>query len=135
VDGNGAAWSQQLDGRGRADRVEMPRAETRTPPPDRQQCEVEVRRQVTHRREQIGVAGEVDTGVRARDEVADRGGTGAEGLSGAVVDGRCRGQGDRPYAMRLARPEGDDIAETVPAYEFLAAIGHNDRDVAVEHRQ
>ncbi len=93
MDRYSATWLQQLDGLGGPSRVKMAGTEVWPPAPDGQQSEVELRRQITHGWEQVGVTGEVDGRVEARDQVTDRGGPGTEGLSHAVMYGGCRGQG------------------------------------------
>ena len=60
VDGDHEPGIEQQGGLGRPRRIEVAGPERRSPPPDRQQGEVDVGER-THAVEEVGVAGEVDT--------------------------------------------------------------------------
>src|SRR5262245_16154495 len=71
VDRHGDARTQQLERLRRTQRVQVPGRKPRAPAADRQQSDIEARRELAHPVEEIGVAREVDPGGAAY-EIAER---------------------------------------------------------------
>lgn len=63
--------------------------------------------------EEVGVTCEVDSAARRKQQVSDRRGVWAEGLSVAVVCGGCRLHRQHTERVSLPRAERDDVMETV----------------------
>ena len=78
----GSRSRQRLCG---APRVEMTRAELRSPAPDRKERDVEALRELGHAGEEVGVAREVGARAAGREQVAEGGRLRAEDASAAAV--------------------------------------------------
>ena len=126
---NGSGWrssARAADRLRRARRVEVAGREVRSPPGDREECDVDRAGEVAHALEQVGVAGEVDAGRPVEDE-SQRRCAPAERPAPPVVKRGGGGDLDAADLDPLAGVDLRDVADPSAPHELPAAARHDNR--------
>ena len=110
---DGDPWLHGGEGTGCVERAHMPRAESRTPAGDGQQCHVKVGSNLGHAGEQFGVAGEIDDTL-ITDQIAERLGRRPTQASAGMVSGHRDDPGTR-NVHAVSHAQLSDFGETSPS--------------------